>query len=117
MGLVKKIIVVGIMQLFFACIPAQGQTKVDLQFQQSPAKPEPDWVKIVDHGSYDPRLKGYFAPEGLKIEIIADAPHVINPVGMNFDVDGTLYVLEWVESVGANFPKTEIEITYKDGTK
>ena len=69
----------------------------DLNFQQSPAKPTPDWVKIVDHGQYDPRLKGYFAPEGIKIEIVAEAPDVINPVGMTFDADGTLYVLEWVE--------------------
>ena len=55
--------------------------------------------------------------EGIKIEIVADAPDIINPVGMTFDVDGNLYVMEWVEAVGANFPKSEIEFTYKDGSK
>jgi quinoprotein glucose dehydrogenase len=105
--------------LVLACIvSAQGQPgKQDLNFQQSPARPAPDWIKIVDHGQYDPRLKGYFAPEGIKIEIVADAPEIINPVGMTFDIDGTLYVLEWVEAPGANFPKSEIEFTYKDGSK
>jgi quinoprotein glucose dehydrogenase len=91
--------------------------KQDLNFQQSPARPTPDWVKLVDHGQFDPRLKGYFAPEGIKIDIVADAPDIINPVGMTFDLDGNLYVLEWVEAVGANFPKSEIEFTYKDGSK
>lgn len=96
---------------------AQPATKVDLNFQQSLAKPEPDWVKLIDHGQYDARLKGYFAPEGVKIEIVADAPDVINPVGMTFGPDGTLYVLEWVEAKDLGSPKTEIEFTYKDGTK
>ena len=41
-------------------VAAQNQpAKSDLNFQQSPAKPTPDWVKIVDHGQYDPRLKGW----------------------------------------------------------
>ncbi len=100
-------------------LPAFSQTpaRPDLVFQQSPAKPEPDWLKLIDHGQYDARLKGYFAPEGLKIDIVADAPDVINPVGMTFGPDGSLYVLEWVEAPGVNFPKAELEITYKDGTK
>jgi len=85
--------------LIFVCIAevVSAQGRPDLNFQQSPAKPEPDWVKLVDHGQYDARLKGYVAPEGLKIDIVADAPDVINPVGMTFGPDGTLYVLEWVE--------------------
>jgi quinoprotein glucose dehydrogenase len=96
---------------------AQGPGKGDLNFQQSPPRREPDWLKIIDHGQFDPRLKGYFAPEGLKIEIVADAPDVINPVGMTFAADGTLYVLEWVDAPGNYSPKTEVEITYKDGSK
>jgi len=108
-------VLIGLSMLNFAA--AQGPGKGDLNFQQSPPRPEPDWLKIIDHGQYDPRLKGYFAPEGLKIEIVADAPEVINPVGMTFGADGTLYVLEWVDTPVAYAPKTEIEITYKDGTK
>src|SRR6266849_722287 len=110
-----KTIVISVLLVFVALISAHAQpAKQDLNFQQSSAKPKPDWVKIVDHGQYDPRLKGYFAPEGIKIDIVADAPDIINPVGMTFDLDGNLYVLEWVEAVGANFPKSEIEFTYKD---
>lgn len=116
--------------LVVACIlwlgaSAQSQPKLDLNFQQSPAKPAPDGLKIIDHGKYDPRLKGYFAPEGFKIDIVAEAPDVINPVGMTFGPDGTLYVLEWVEVPADMMPKekkaftfdTKIEFTYKDGTK
>ena len=96
---------------------AQPPAKLDLNFQQSLAKPTPDWVKIVDHGQFDPRLKGYFAPEGIKIDIVADAPDIINPVGMTFDDAGNLYILEWVETKDLGSPKTQIEFTYKDGSK
>ncbi len=110
---------VTLLALLFTFAPAfgQGPAKSDLNFQQSPAKPEPDWLKLIDHGQYDARLKGYFAPDGLKIDIAADAPDIINPAGMTFGPDGTLYVIEWVEAPGANFPKAEIEFTYKDGSK
>src|SRR5262249_42010099 len=64
-----------------------------------------------------PRLKGYVTPEGLKVEIVAEEPTVINPVGMTFGLDGTLYVLEWVPAEGANFPETFVTFTYKDGSK
>ena len=95
--------------------------KIDINQPQSPPKPTPTWVKMIDQGKNDPRLKGYFSPQGLKVEIVADAPQVINPVGMTFDIDGNLYVLEWVEvpanMPGANNPKAYIDFTYKDGTK
>ena len=105
--------------LLLACFAAAQEQppKLDLNFQQAPLKPAPEWVKIIDHGQYDPRLKGYLAPEGIKIEIVADAPEIINPVGMTFDVEGNLYVLEWVEAKDLGSPKTEIEFTYKDGSK
>jgi len=77
----------------------------------------PQGITIVDHGKYDPRLKGYFAPDGIQIDIVAEAPNVINPVGMTFDADGNLYVLEWVEDPKGRADKTQVEFTYKDGTK
>src|SRR5207247_641811 len=80
-------------------------------------KPRPEWLKIIDQGENDPRLKGYFTPEGIKVEIVAEEPTVLNPVGMTFGADGTLYVLEWVPAEGANFPETFTVFTYKDGTK
>jgi putative membrane-bound dehydrogenase-like protein len=84
---------------------------------QSPPRPTPSWVKLVDHGGDDPRLKGYVAPEGLKIEIIAENPVVVNPVGITFAPDGTLVVLEWCPSPGDEWRETPEEFTYKDGTK
>jgi quinoprotein glucose dehydrogenase len=56
-------------------------------------KPAPSWVKIIDQGDLDPRLKGYKTPEGVKVEIVAENPVVINPTGMTFGDDGTPYVL------------------------
>ncbi|HEV3144641.1 MAG TPA: PVC-type heme-binding CxxCH protein [Gemmataceae bacterium] len=88
----------------------------DYHQNQSPPKPTPDWVKLVDQGQFDPRLKGYIAPEGIRVEIVAEEPAVINPVGMIFDTDGTLYVLEWKPDVNG-WPETPEVITYKDGTK
>jgi putative membrane-bound dehydrogenase-like protein len=88
----------------------------DVNQPQSPPRPTPQWVKMIDQGQNDPRLKGYFTPEGLKVEIVAEEPVVVNPVGMAFADDGTLYVLEWVRDTGA--PSEQYEtITYKDGTR
>ena len=93
------------------------QPPADLNFQQSPTKPRPEWLKIVDHGTYDPRLKGYLAPEGLRIEIVAEEPTILNPVGMTFGPDGTLYVLEWVPVAEGQQKEAAVEFEFKDGTK
>jgi putative membrane-bound dehydrogenase-like protein len=103
--------------LLLGAVSAFGQAPLDLRFQQSPAKPAPAWLKMVDYGQFDPRLKGYFVPEGIKVEIVADAPDIINPVGMTFDTDGTLYVLEWVEPPAGKSEKAELDVVYKDGSK
>jgi putative membrane-bound dehydrogenase-like protein len=97
--------------------PVRGLPKTDYNQQQSPPRPRPDWVKIIDQGKNDPRLKGYFTPEGIKVEIVADYPVVTNPVGMTFGDDGTLYVLEWKPFSGVSFPEYTETFTYKDGTK
>jgi len=62
---------------------------------QSPTKPVPFPITYVDQGKFDPKLKGILAPEGFRVEIAAEDPVVINPVGMTFGPDGTFYVLEW----------------------
>lgn len=86
--------------------------------QQSPTRPAPFPIAYRDQGDFDLRLKGLFAPVGFKVEIVADAPTVVNPVGMTFGPDGTMYVLEWsVDPVtkGAWFEFKET-FRYKDGT-
>ncbi len=67
---------------------ARSDAPIDFTQPQSPAKPAPKWLKIIDQGVNDPRLKGYFTPEGLKVEIVSENPVVVNPVGMTFGDDG-----------------------------
>src|SRR4051794_7492764 len=85
--------------------PVWGDEKFDFNQPQSPPRPAPAWLKLIDQGANDPRLKGYLTPEGVKVEIVADFPTVVNPVGMTFADDGTLHVLEWLPDQGASFPE------------
>ncbi len=82
-----------------------------------PQKPAPSWLKIIDQGDLDPRLKGYKTPEGVKVEIVAENPVVINPVGMTFADDGTPYVLEWRPSPGDERREKTETFTFKDGSR
>ncbi|MFN4259365.1 MAG: PVC-type heme-binding CxxCH protein [Gemmataceae bacterium] len=80
------------------------------------AQPALKSSRIIDQGDFDPRLKGYATPEGVKVEIVAEEPVVVNPVGMTFGDDGTLYVLEWRPAAE---PAAAVKqtITYKDGSQ
>jgi putative membrane-bound dehydrogenase-like protein len=101
-----------------ALYPLPAQQKTDYHQQQSPPRPKPTWLKIIDQGKNDPRLKGYLTPAGIKLEIVADYPVVTNPVGMTFADDGTLFVLEWRPGPNdVNFPEYPETIRYKDGSK
>lgn len=94
-----------------------AQPKTDISQPQSSKLPAPNWLELEDKGKYDPRLKGYIAPIGVKIEVVAEQPAIVNPVGMTFGADGTLYVLEWRPSPGDEWKETPEEFTYKDATK
>jgi quinoprotein glucose dehydrogenase len=85
---------------------------------QSPPKPEPFPVKLVDQGQFDPMFKGYFLPEGFRMEVVIDAPDTINPVGMTFAPDGSLFVLEWGPDpvTGGRWFEVQETFRYKDGT-
>lgn len=61
-------------------------------------KPKP-LLKLIDYGTKDPRLKGYFLLEGFKLEIVAEGPVVGNIVGMQFDEKGTLHVVTWPQGI------------------
>jgi putative membrane-bound dehydrogenase-like protein len=100
---------------FLGTISSASAQKFDINSPQSPAKPAPKWLKIIDQGQNDPRLKGYLTPEGLKVEIVADFPVVMNPVGMTFAEDGTPHVLEWLRG-GTDWNEFPETFTYKDGT-
>ena len=85
---------------------------------QSPTKPEPFPIKMVDQAQFDSKLKGYFLPEGFKLEIVIDEPDVINPVGMTFAPDGTLFVMEWRPDpvTGDKWFEVKETFRYRDGT-
>jgi quinoprotein glucose dehydrogenase len=93
--------------------PRQGD---DFQQPQFAARPAPKGLNLVDLGKSDPRLKGFTAPEGVKVEIVAEAPAVINPVAMTFGEDGTPLVIEWLPSP-EDWKETPVEFTHKDGSK
>jgi putative membrane-bound dehydrogenase-like protein len=85
---------------------------------QSPPKPAPFPIKMVDQGSFDEKFKGYFLPEGFRMEVVFNEPDVVNPVGMTFAPDGSMFVLEWRPDPVAGdrwFPVLET-FRYKDGT-
>jgi quinoprotein glucose dehydrogenase len=78
-------------------------------------KPMPKGMTFIDQGKHDPRLKGYRTPDGFKLEIVCEEPTIINPVGMTFGPDGSLFVLEWTPDTDT-WPETPEKFTYKDGT-
>jgi putative membrane-bound dehydrogenase-like protein len=84
--------------------------------QQAAPKPAPFPTTLVDQGERDPKLKGLFAPEGFKVEIVAEAPVVVNPVGMTFGPDGTLFVIEWRPDLGKETAPFFETIRYRDGS-
>lgn len=94
---------------------AQKEQPFDFNQAESPRLPAPAWVKVIDQGDRDAKLKGYRTPEGVQLAIAADHPLVANPVGMTFGDDGSLYVIEWTPD-GETKETTET-ITYKDGRK
>lgn len=80
---------------------------------ESTIRPPPAGLKgMVDAGKNDPDLAGYKVPAGVRVEIAAREPDVINPLAMRFEADGSLLWIRWVGSA-RNAPET---ITYRDGT-
>lgn len=78
--------------------------------------PTPDWVEMIDQGTLNPDLAGIETPRGIVVEVVAQEPAVINPVGMAFSADGTPHVLEWVHQPDRG-RHVSYEITLQDGTK
>ncbi len=72
-------------------------------------------TKLVERGDADPRLKGFLAPEGVKIEIVADAPTVASGSVLAFGDDGTAYVLETrPDASGAKSKSKDVVKVLKD---
>ena len=100
--------------LTLAPLAAGAEQPFDYNQSESPARPTPAWVKMIDLGERDPALKGYRAPAGVKVEVVAREPNVVNPVAMRFADDGSLLVIEW--KVGRSIEMVDTTITLKDGS-
>lgn len=74
---------------------AAAEEAVELRQSESASRPAPPWVRMVNPGEKDPALQGYRAPAGVKVEVVAREPDVVNPVGMRFADDGSPLVIEW----------------------
>jgi quinoprotein glucose dehydrogenase len=83
-----------VLAVVVSCPLSHAADKPAASAPEATHKPAPSWVKIIDQGDLDSRLKGYKTPEGVKVEIVAENPVVVNPIGMAFGDDGTPYVLE-----------------------
>jgi hypothetical protein len=79
--------------------------------------PEPGWVNMLGQGGGDPRLAGYFAPHGVKLEIAAEKELFSQTGDMCFAPDGSLLVLEWRPEALADAKQTQETVTYRDGAK
>jgi putative membrane-bound dehydrogenase-like protein len=108
----------ALLVLFFSPFAFAGPVPPEFAQPQSPAKPAPFEVKYVDQGTFDPKLKGILAPAGFKLEIVADYPAVVNPVGLTFGPDGTPYVIEWAPDPTSDGRWFEFAETfrYRDGS-
>jgi putative membrane-bound dehydrogenase-like protein len=98
--------------------PAQGldSEKSNDNAPDSPTPAAPKWLRFVDQGSNDKRLAGYRTPEGIKLEIVAEAPVVVNPVALAFADDGTPHVVEWVPSPGDERRQAAVTFSYRNGS-
>lgn len=99
-----------------AAVPSDAPA--DFAQPQSPLRPPPFPIEYVDQGSFDPRLKGLLAPAGFRVEIVAEDPVVVNPTGLTFAPDGTLFVAEWAVDPVTQGRWFEVKETFrfKDGT-
>lgn len=93
---------------------AQSSSPADYLRDEMGPLPTPEWVTMKDQGSTNPQLKGMRAPNGVQINIVASDPTIIDPVGMTFADDGSLYVLEWREATEQI--DTAYDVHYQDGT-
>jgi quinoprotein glucose dehydrogenase len=96
--------------------PKTDDLATDPDKPASPTRPVPKWVELVDLGKQDKRLAGYRAPAGIKVEIVAEAPAVVHPVGLSFLEDGTPLVIEWTHDPDDKVTLDHLKFKYKDGS-
>jgi quinoprotein glucose dehydrogenase len=106
---VNRLLLAAVLLSAAASCPARAE-------KPDAAPPAPAWLKLADQGTLNPALKGYVLPEGVKVEVVAEAPVVANPVALAFADDGTPYVIERRPSPGDEGQEVVETVTYKDGS-
>ncbi len=82
-------------------------------------EPPPSKRELVNYSGKDARLTGYRVPFGVKVEIVASEPTIVNPVGLTFLDDGTPLLLERrqgkaiVESQKVKFPDGTVKLVQR----
>jgi putative membrane-bound dehydrogenase-like protein len=99
----------------FAVCSAGLRAQDDYRQAEFAERPAPAWVRMIDQGAVDPALSGLSTPDGVRVELAAAEPAVVNPVGMTFAEDGTPWVLEW--TVAPEGRHVTYEVTFRDGSK
>ena len=72
-------------------------------------------VGLIDQGQADARLKGLAIPAGFKLELVADAALLSDPVAMTFDDSGRVLVAE--SAPAARLFDVWESVTLEDGSK
>ena len=84
---------------------------------ESSKRPAPFPAMMVDQGMINPQFKGYFLPEGFRMEVVLSEPDIINPVGMTFGPDGTMFVLEWrPDPINLGWNEVKETVRYRDNS-
>ena len=108
----------GLLTVILLCSTAhtaEGPSSVNFHVHEMPPLPAPDWVEMVDQGQQNQELRGMRTPAGVRVDIVAREPVMVDPVGMAFDEEGGLYVLEWREATEQ--VDTTYVVDYQDGTQ
>ncbi len=60
-------------------------------------------------------LPGLKAPKSIRVQLVADSPQTVHPVGLAFEATGDAHVIEWRPS--PKLQHSTEEVTFQDGTR
>jgi mono/diheme cytochrome c family protein/glucose/arabinose dehydrogenase len=109
-----RIVVLGV--LFFAgpLFAQMGDTRDKAGMVQKP--PPAEWVRPAPQLSPEDSLKTFTLPPGFRIELVAAEPLIHEPVALDFDPEGRLWVIEMrsympdVDGKGEDVPRNDVVI-------
>ena len=119
----RLLLLTSVARLFIGPLSAQmGDSRDGGGFVQKP--PPAEWIRPAPVLSPQEALKTFTLPPGFRIELVASEPLIHEPVALDFDADGRIFVVEMrtympdVDGKGENQRRNRIvvlEDTDKDG--